>query len=383
MPLPLLSYAFRPFFLLAAAFAVFGLLVWVAAFRGASGAVLSPWWHAHEMTLGFGGAVVAGFLLTAVATWTGRAPVRGGPLIVLLAAWLAGRVAMLVLEGAPAAAIDLLFPLLLTAYVVREVVAGGSRRNFGVAVLVALLAGIDAYYHFGNPRLAVHLLVHLLGLLIVVIGGRVVPAFTGNWLRMRGTTTTPPAASRPVELAVVPLTALAGLLLSFAPGSTAAALASLAAGALNALRLARWRGFAALSDPLVFVLHAAYAWLAAGYLLLGAAGLLSLPLTAGVHALAVGGIGGMILAMMTRVSLGHTGRSLRAPAAAVLAYVLLGLAALLRTLSPFAGARSLPLIDASAAAWALAFAIFLVVYFPVLYGPRADAPGADPLRTSR
>src|SRR5690606_28335414 len=149
----------------------------VVASRVDSGAVLSPWWHAHDVTLGFGGAVVACFLLTAVATWTGRAPVRGGPLIVLLAAWLAGRVAMLVLEGAPAAAIDLLFPLLLTAYVVREVVAGGSRRNFGVAVLVALLAGIDAYYHFGNPRLAVHLLVHLLGLLIVVIGGRVVPAF--------------------------------------------------------------------------------------------------------------------------------------------------------------------------------------------------------------
>lgn len=380
MNMPLLSYAFRPFFLLAAAFSIVTLGLWLFAFHGVAwtGTAFSPWWHAHEMGLGFGGAVVAGFLLTAIATWTGRPPIRGGLLAMLVLAWLAGRLAMSlpgILPPAVIAAADLLFPVMLAVLAGREIVAGGSRRNYGIAVLVWIFVAVNLLYHAGAERTAVYLFIHLLALLITVIGGRVVPNFTANWLRSRGAGHLP-VSRRPVEAAVLPLTAAAGLAASFLPGSTLSGITALAAGIANAVRLAGWRGFDTVAEPLVFVLHAAYAWLAVGYILIGAAAFgWGLPATAGLHALTVGGIGGMILAMMTRVSLGHTGRPLHAARLTVLGYLLLGLAALLRAGSPLAGEEALRLIDLSAAAWISAFVLFLWVYLPVLTTPRLDAGG--------
>lgn len=389
---PLWTFAFRPFFLLAGLFAVAAMGHWLLVLRGLPwppGGVFSTVWHAHEMTLGFALAVVAGFLLTAVATWTGRPPVRGPLLAVLVLAWLVGRLVMWLGTGLPAGVVavaDLAFPVLLAALVTREVVAAGNRRNYPIAVLAWLFAGLAAVYQGAalgwipedtgavTEQIAVNLLVQMLVLLVTVIGGRVVPSFTANWLRMRGVGQMPIIRPR-LEPVVILLTAAAGVSWSLVPGSAGAALLCLGAGLAQALRLAGWRGLATWPEPLLFVLHAAYGTLAAGFLLLGAVGFgLPLPATAALHALAVGAVGGMILAMMTRVALGHTGRPLRAAPVTVVAYVLLGLAAVLRVVGP-----GLPFLaafshDLSGLLWMLSFALFVWHYGPILTGPRAPSP---------
>jgi uncharacterized protein involved in response to NO len=396
---PLWTYAFRPFFLLAGLFAVAAMGHWLLVLRGlpwpASGA-FSTVWHAHEMTLGFAMAVVAGFLLTAVATWTGRRPVQGPLLAVLVLAWLAGRLVMWLGTGLPAAMVavaDLAFPVLVAVLVTREVVAARNRRNYPIALLAWLFAALTAFYQGAalgwipedteavTEQMAVNLLLQMLVLLVTVIGGRVVPSFTGNWLRMRaglpaGGSPAPMPVVRPwLEPVVIILTAAAGVGWSLVPGSPVAALLCLGAGLAQALRLSGWRGFTTWPEPLLFVLHAAYAALPAGFLLLGAAGLgLPLPATAALHTLAVGAVGGMILAMMSRVALGHTGRPLRAAPVTVMAYVLLGLAAVLRVAGPVLPALAVLSLDLSGLLWMLSFALFVWHYGPILTGPRAPSP---------
>lgn len=382
-PPPILSYAFRPFFLLGGGFAIVAMLAWLGALHALPVALGGDplLWHAHEMLFGFGGAAIAGFLLTAVATWTGRPPVAGGALVLLAAAWLAGRLAMLVPAGLPdpaIAAIELAFPLLLAGFAVREIVAGGSRRNFPVAGVVVLLFVLDLGFHLGRAgawpgadRVALYLAIHLLLVLITVIAGRIVPAFTGNWLRQGGDTRLP--SSRPwLEAALIPLAVATGLAHSLAAPPFVAGALALLLGLLHALRLAGWRGLATTREPLVLVLHVAYAWLPVGYLLLGLVALgLPLPASAALHALTMGAIGGMILAVATRVALGHTGRRLAASPATGIAYLLLNLAVLVRIASPLAPGLYLSLIDVAASGWLAAFTLFLVVYWPVLTGPRA------------
>jgi len=383
------SYAFRVFFLAAGLYAALSLALWIAGFHGLRwpGAPhsLTPLWHAHEMALGFGGAVVAGFLLTAVATWTGRPPVRGGWLMALALAWLGGRLAgnfSAVLDPALLAAADLAFPLLLASLATREIVLGNSRRNYGIAAITWSLAALTGVYHLGRAgfleggeALANALAVHVLALLIAVIAGRVVPLFTGNWLRMRGETRLP--APRPnVDKAGIALVAAAGVADTAMPGSAAAGILCVLAGAVSLWRLSAWRGTLTLANPLLWVLHLAFAGLATGYLLIGAAALgLPLSRSAALHMLTVGGIGGTILAMTTRVALGHTGRPLAAPRPIVIAYVLVALAAVLRSLGPAVPALYTMAIDVSALLWIVAFLLFLRVYTPILTGPRADQQG--------
>lgn len=386
--MPLLSFAFRPMFLLAGGFAVVAMLVWILVFRGSIqpyGGAVSIWWHVHEMTIGFAGAVVAGFLLTAVATWTGRQPLRGMPVVALAVTWLAGRIAVFVAAPVPAAVLDMLFPVLLAVLAGREIIAGRSRRNYVIAAAIWAIPALNLLYHLGalgivpaGSRVAGYLLVHLLALLVVIIGGRVVPAFTGNWLKFRGGTNLP--VLRPaIEAIVIPLTAAAALADSLWTGSLAAGLLLTVAGLVHLARLLKWRGWAARADALVFVLHGAYACLAIGYLFIGVGALgAPIPRTAAMHALTVGGIAGMILAMMTRVSLGHTGRPLKAASTTVVAYVALAIATVLRVAGPLSGGGYGPLLDAAAGAWILAFTLFLVVYAPILTTARPDsrpAPG--------
>lgn len=384
----LLSYAFRPFFLLGAAFGIVAILLWLSMLH-ATGLVPAPpdpvAWHAHEMLFGFAGAAIAGFLLTAVATWTGRPPVAGRLLGALVVAWLAGRGAMLAAPLLPAwlvALADLAFPALLAVIATREIVAGGSRRNFGIAGVVAAFAVLDGLFHLGYAgawpgadRMALYLVAHGLLVLITVIGGRIIPSFTGNWLRLRGDTLAP--RSRPwIETLLIPVVVLAGIADSIpAPAPVAGAL-SLAAAALHGLRLSGWRGRAAAGEPLVAILHVAYAWLPVGYLLLGLTALgLPLPRSAALHALTMGGVGTMILAVATRVALGHTGRALVAAPLTTLAYGVLNAGVLVRILSPLAPGAYLSLIDTAAAAWLAAFGLFLWVYWPILTRPRPDRPG--------
>ena len=387
-PPVLFSYAFRIFFLLGGLYAVLALALWIAGFHGlrwpGAPVAISPLWHAHEMTLGFGGAVVAGFLLTAVATWTGRPPLRGPWLMALAAAWVTGRVAATLGSGLPAAGvavIDLVFPVLLASLATREIVLGNSRRNYGIAAITWALAAMTATYHLGatgmvagGERFAATLMVHLFAALIAVIGGRVIPLFTANWLRMCGGARLPMARPR-LDQAAIALVVIAGLADSVVPGTASAGILCLLAGAVNLWRLGGWRGSLTLANPLLWVLHLAFAGLAAGYLLLGATAL-GLPLTrsAALHLVTVGGVSCTILAMTTRVALGHTGRPLVVTSAIVLAYLLLIAAALLRSLGPALPGAYVVVIDVSALLWIVAFTLFLWVYAPILMRPRPDPP---------
>lgn len=394
MPLsnPFFSYGFRPFFLLAGLSAVLGMALWLLAINGSPWPVQasrSTFWHAHEMGLGFGGAVMAGFILTAGANWTGRPPIRGPLLAGLVLAWLCGRAAMLYSGLLPATVtmlLDLLFPVLFGVLVTREIVGARNLRNYGVLAIVWALTVFTVLYHVAAigtlseeaaadmQRIVARLFVYLLAVLITVLGGRVIPGFTGSWLRMRGAGKLPGARAW-LETAIVPLTVAAGISQALAPGGIVTAVLCIGAGAAHLLRLSGWRGLATAAEPLLLVLHVAYAWLALGFLLLGlsAAGL-PVPETAALHALTVGGIGGVILGMMTRVALGHTGRPLHAARIIQLAYVLLGLAALLRAFGPLSATGSTLAYTGSGLLWIASFSLFVWHYAPILTRPRADQP---------
>ena len=389
---PFFSYGFRPFFLLAGLLAVMGMALWLLAINGSPWPVQasrSTFWHAHEMGLGFGGAVMAGFILTAGANWTGRPPIRGPLLVCLVLGWLCGRAAMLYSGLLPATLtmlLDLLFPVLLGLLVTREIVGARNRRNYGVLTIVWALTVFTILYHVAAigslseesaadmQRIVARLFVYLLAVLITVLGGRVIPGFTGSWLRMRGASKLPGARDW-LETGIVPLTVAAGLSQALAPDGIVTAVLCISAGAAHVLRLSGWRGLATAAEPLLLVLHVAYAWLGLGFLLLGlsAAGL-PVPETAALHALTVGGIGGVILGMMTRVALGHTGRPLHAARITQLAYVLLGSSALLRAFGPLSATGSTLAYTGSGLLWIASFSLFVWHYAPILTRPRADQP---------
>lgn len=379
----ILSIAFRPFFLLGGIFAVVSMLLWIATLHGAGWqpAVADPVaWHAHEMLFGFAGAAMAGFLLTAVATWTGRPPVSGATLGTLVAAWIAGRVAMAAGHGWPApvvAVADLAFPILLAGLATREIVGGRSRRNFGIAAVIAGFAVLDGVFHFGSSgiwpgagRVALFLTAHGLLVLITVIAGRIIPAFTGNWLHGRGSSRRPRSRAW-LEIVLIPVAILAGIADSVAAPAMIVAVLSIVLALLHGLRLSGWQWRAAAAEPLVLILHVAYLWLPVGYLLLGLGALgATVPRSAALHALTMGAVGTMILAVATRVALGHTGRALTASRLTVAAYVALNAGVLVRVLGPLAPASYLSLIDTAAAGWIAAFGLFLRVYWAILTGPR-------------
>jgi uncharacterized protein involved in response to NO len=383
---PVLSYAFRPFFLLEALFAIVVVLLWVIALQGDGPAALLAMtmsWHGHEMIVGFVMATVAGFILTAVATWTGRPALNGKPLALLVLAWLVGRVAMLLAGLMPAwivALLDMAFPLLLCFLAAREIIGAGNRRNYPVVGITAILALLNFAYHLGAMqilpganRVAVFLMIHTVLLLVTVIAGRVVPNFTANWLRARGATRLP-VNHVLVDRLTVFLTLVVGIAATSAAASILTGIVAIVAAVLHAIRLSRWCGLATTNEPLLFVLHVAYAWLPIGYGLMGcvAFGWLFAP-TAALHVLTMGAIGSMILAMTTRVPLGHTGRPLTASRLTVVAYVMLTLAVLVRAIGPLISPNYLATVEWAATAWIFAFAIFIRVYWPVLTGPSTDA----------
>jgi uncharacterized protein involved in response to NO len=319
------------------------------------------------MLFGFVMAAMAGFLLTAVAQFTGRPPIRGALLAGLFLAWLAGRLAMAlspVLGVAVVAVLDLSFPLLLAALVAREIVASANWPNLVLVAVLGLLTIADGVFHGARaglldvaPATVVRDTLHLAALMITLIGGRIIPAFTRNWLAARD--------RAPLPVSRRPLEALVG-----APSALSGTLAVLA-GLVHAARLAGWRGLATWREPLLLVLHLGYAWLAFAYLVLGAALLDAGPsLSAGVHALTVGAMGTMVLAVMSRVALGHTGRALHASAPTVVGYALLTAAALLRMAATLGAGLSM--IYLSGALWIAAFALFVGVYWSALTGPRVD-----------
>lgn len=380
---PWLAMGFRPFFLAAALHAAIFVPWWLILLGTGSAAGANGWrpadWHAHEMLMGFTLAVVAGFLLTAARNWTGRDTAHGAGLGALLALWLAGRVAMAAAAVLPAwlvAATVVAFPVALAAVVGRVLVAARSRRNYGVLALLAALALASALVHFGvsagRPLLTRPVLlttVHLIVLLIVLVGGRVIPIFT------RTATQRENVKDLPI-LAWLALGASALLVAAVAAGASGRLLAAIAAcaGAANLLRMGHWQTLATLRLPMVLILHAGYAWIGIGQLLLaGAAAGLPIPPATAIHALTIGGIGTMTLGMMARVSLGHTGLPVQASRATLLAFALMTLAVLTRlsalVLPP---EHWLTTVRIAGIAFAVAFALFAAAFARILVSPRAD-----------
>jgi uncharacterized protein involved in response to NO len=382
---PFISYAFRPFFLLNGIFAIVVMSVWLMALHGTDLVSLPAamqYWHGHEMVVGFGMAAMAGFILTAVATWTSRPPLQGRLLGILVFAWLLGRSAMMAATQLPyvlVASADMLFPILLVMLVGREVLGGGSRRNYPIVGIVLVMVVLNLLYHLGvlrvlpgMDRLGLYFLIHLFLLMITVIAGRIIPNFTANWLRARGIERLP-VMHRLTDGITVVATIATGISVSLTPvGPITGYLATLAALS-HAVRLARWRGLATTSEPLLFVLHVAYFWLPVGYALTAMAAFgFVFPATAALHALTMGAIGNMILAVTSRVALAHTGRALHAPRLIVISYVILNAAVVARILGPLYPDLYFQLIDLSALGWIVTFGLFTWAYWPVLTRPRID-----------
>lgn len=379
-----LSYGFRPFFLLAGLFAILDMILWIGALSGAwaVGGPAGPIsWHAHEMLFGYGAAALGGFVLTAVPNWTGRLPVSGRPLLVLIGLWLAGRLAMAVPElfgTRPGAVLDSLFLLALGFVVGREVIAGRNWKNLRVAVAIGVLGLLNVAFHLlalagEDQSVVVRLTVSVFMLLIAQVGGRIVPSFTRNFLARQGAVKLPRPLGRLDEAALL-ATLAAGLAWSAAPqGALTAALAALAA-LLQAVRLAGWRGWATFGEPLLAVLHAGYGFLVLGLAAVAAAALGLVAQPSALHVLTVGGVGLMTLAVMTRATRGHTGRPLTASWATALSYLCVVAVALLRPLAELLPAYYHLLLEISAVAWIAAYVLFVAEHGPMLLGASRRTP---------
>lgn len=385
-----LSLGFRPFFLLGALFAAVMIALWVPWFLGfieVPSTFPPVAWHSHELLFGFMIAVITGFLLTAVPNWTGRRAIAGWPLAGLVILWLVGRIAIAFSTHADAlsiAALSAAFPIAIAAVVGREIILAGNWRNLKILIVLIGFAAADLLFHyeiwqFGRPRYAQLVAVALALLLVVIVAGRIIPTFTGNWLKQnRPGTPLPPAFNR-VDLAAVVLSGAALICwagISFLDTaswgrSLTAVLMLLAAGA-NFLRQARWQPHRTVAEPLLAILHVAFGFVGLGFLL-GGLGALWNDFdftTAGLHAWTTGAIGTMMIGVMTRVSRGHTGRPLTAPTSTVILYALSLLSAGARIAAALQPQATLTLLPLSALAWIGAFGGFVILYVRMLVSPR-------------
>jgi uncharacterized protein involved in response to NO len=380
----ILSYGFRPFFLAGAIYAGLGILIWLPLYSGdlSFPTTFSPIdWHIHEMLYGYLPAIITGFLLTAIPNWTGRFPLQGKPLAVLVLVWIAGRVAIDVSAAiGPLAAgvIDILFLVLLAAATAREVVIGRNWRNLPPILIVLVFLAGNVIFHVedyttGRSEYGTRLGLGAAVALISLIGGRVIPSFTRNWL-VRENPGRLPAPFGRFDIAVLAISIPALVLWISFPAWPGTAWFMLAAGTAQAVRLARWAGDRTLSDRLVLILHVGYAFVPLGFIALAGAILFpqSVPISAGIHAWTVGAIGTMTLAIMTRASLGHTGQELAAGPLTQAIYAAVAVAALLRIAAAFAP-DAVVLLHAAGAAWIAAFWAFAVGYGPLLLRPRFNA----------
>src|SRR5690242_5603424 len=369
------SYGFRPFFLAAGLWAVAGILLWIPQYMGKMSLPthLSPLdWHIHEMLYGYVAATVAGFLLTAIPNWTGRLPVNGWPLAGLAALWLAGRLALLIsaqLGGLVAAIIDTAFLATLAAVAAREIVAGENWRNLRVLVILVVLVLGNIVFHAevlmtGAADYGSRIAIAAVILMISLIGGRIVPSFTNNWLNRNNPGRLPVPFSR-FDMVALVVSAIALAAWIITPMHWLSGLLLIVAGCLQAVRLARWAGDRTVADRLVLILHIGYAFVPLGFLMVGLTVFVpQMPATAGIHAWTAGTIGLMTVAVMTRASLGHTGQALQAGRGTQAIYALLLGAALVRIVAAFM--ISVDLLELAGLFWIAAFILFVVLYGPLL-----------------
>jgi len=376
-----LSFGFRPFFLGAALFAGVAVPLWILVFAGTIGVnFLYPprEWHVHEMLFGFLPAVMTGFLLTAIPNWTGRIPLRGIPLASLWGLWLAGRLVTVVSLPSPliAAVIDAAFLLVLAAFLWREIAASGNWSRSPIGVLIGLYAGANIWFHAlalgGQPTdLPERAALSILLMLLTVIGGRVTPAFTADYLAGQRVTTRPASFSLADQASIV-LVLVAGLVWIVQSEGQAAGALLLAAGTANMIRLWRWRGWMAWREPLVFILTVGYGWVAMSLLALGGSAFGILPGGNAIHVLTAGAVGTMTLAIMTRASLGHTGRPRHADPMTVIIYISVNVGAILRVSAPGAEAPTgltHLLLGLAAVGWSGAYLLFALIYGRILVSP--------------
>ena len=376
------SYAFRPFFLAAGSWAVVAMILWLATFEGhlRLPTHFQPVvWHIHEMLFGFVLAAITGFLLTAIPNWTKRQPVAGNTLAILVALWLVGRIVCLFsakLAGLVGVVADFAFPAALIVVTGNEILAARNWRNFPIVLLLGVFAIADVLiyleaYDFAVPHgLGIRLALAVPILLIGVIGGRIVPNFSRNWLVQRAAERLP---SPPNRFDTVAATMLQSSLLLWVvlPDSRIIGLLLILAAIVNGLRMSRWAGYKTLAEPLLFILHVGYFWVVAGIALLGLSVIrVGIPNLAAIHALTAGAMGTMILAVMPRVTLGHTGRALSGNGPTTLMFVLINVAAIGRIAASWNGRELMILLILSGACWIAAFALFDAIYGPLLLAPR-------------
>jgi uncharacterized protein involved in response to NO len=375
---PLFRLGFRPFYLGAAAFALFAVPYWIAGLLGlvALPSTMPPLlWHAHEMLYGFAVAVIVGFLLTAGKAWTGLATPRGATLAVMAGLWLAARLSAVGSPYAVYAVLDVVLLPWVAFVLIRVLLKAGNRRNLPLGAILLLLATANSTFHAAvlgwlniDPLRALHSGLALVVMIECVIAGRVIPAFTMSALPGRQLKV--PAWLERSTLAVTALS-LGGWVLLPANPVTAAGFAL--AALLHAARLWHWQPLRTRARPILWVLHAAYAWLPIGFLLLAWAQVGGVAASAGIHALAVGATAGLIVGMVTRTARGHTGRPLKVSRLEVAAYLLVAGAAVARVLLPLvAPAHTADWLVVAAAAWAVAFALYLWVFTPWLLSSRLD-----------
>ncbi|MDP3196107.1 NnrS family protein [Tabrizicola sp.] len=370
----LFSYGFRPLFLLAGSFAALVIPLWMAVWTGRvslSGPFTPTDWHIHELLFGYTSAVLAGFLFTAIPNWTGRMPTRGWPLMALAALWVAGRPAVaggLGLGPVAVMALDCAFLLAIGAMITVEIVAGRNWSNLRVVVPVLMYLAANITFHLEAMQLGTAGYGRRLGfamvvLLIGLIGGRIIPSFTRNWLAKQGDGPMPVPFGRFDGASLV---LMLGALIAWValPEARLTGLAMILAGVVQAFRLARWRGWRVWRSAILSMLHLAYGFIPVGLVALGLSVLGTLPAVVGLHLLGIGAIGGMTLSVMMRASLGHTGRELRAGRALSLAFACVALAALTR-----AALSSEASLWVAATFWTAGFAIFAARLAPILSMP--------------
>ena len=383
----LFALGFRPFFLAAAVFAVVYMGLWVTTLHGTIQApvgLASAAWHGHEMLFGYAVAVIAGFLLTATQKWTSIPMPKGGPLAALFALWLAGRLVPF-LPGMPyavGAIVDLLFLPVLLAAVLRPVLRARQARNYAFSIMLLGMTVANILFHaaplgYGPAYslIGLSLALYLVVLMIVVMGGRVIPYFTERRVGFTARKWQAVEWLAPATTVAVMATVFATRLWNI--GNDLLVPLAATAAIVHAIRLAGWQDKRLWEVPLLWVLHLGYGWIVTGFALdaLAAAGLVS-PFLA-MHAYVTGGIGVLTLGMMSRVALGHTGRPLEVPRIMPWAFAAMNLSAAVRVFGPMLAPAQTPLLyQLGGAIWMAAFAAFAVIYAPMLWRPRADGkPG--------
>jgi len=375
----LLERGFRPFFLGAGLFAAIAMPLWVAMLAfdvSLASSLAGRNWHLHEMLFGYLAAVIAGFLLTAIPNWTGRLPVVGRSLGALWGLWLAGRIAMMFLQGVPvvAAVIDSAFLVVFAALLWREILAGKNIKNVPVCVIVSLLAIGNIAFHAlwltDNSTLqAERLGLGMIAILISLIGGRITPSFTRNWMMKQNITPLPAGFDTIDRVGLATGVAAIVVWIAFA-GHMVSGVLFVVAALLYFYRVPRWRGLACLAEPLVVILHIGYLWLPIWFSLMAFSTFFpeSLSQASALHALSAGAIGTMTVGVVTRATLGHSGQPLTADKWTILIYALIISGALLRIFVDWLPFDYLMVVSTAGALWSFGFALFVVIYGPMLLG---------------